>query len=112
MFYHLAMAATAEKTEKLCTKCKKNPKAGGENDSNPWCLECRAAYQRDRRETLDWRIERRGLVRGILAMREHVSNYFAGWSGRPFMGNEVSSIVDSLPGPTVAPEDLDEAQKP
>jgi PHP family Zn ribbon phosphoesterase len=96
--------ATAEVTEKLCTKCGKNPKAGGPKDTNPWCQECRTAYQRERSDTLEWRAERRGLIRGIQAMRLEMANYFRQWGGRPFMGAEVASTIDSLPGPSVAAE--------
>jgi hypothetical protein len=104
MFYHRLMA-TAEKIEqKICTKCKKNPKAGDENDTNPWCQPCRTAYQRERSETLEWRAERRGIIRGILAMRQAVGDHFRQWAGRPFMGAEVAALVDQLPGPAVADE--------
>ena len=91
-------------TEKMCSKCKKNPKAGGSDDKNPWCQECRSNYQRERNDTLEWRAERRGLIRGIQAMREHIASHFVQWAGRPFMGAEVASVVNSLPGPAVADE--------
>ena len=97
--------ATAETTDvKLCTKCKKNPKAGNADDKNPWCQECRTAYQRERNDTLEWRAERRGLLRGIQAFRVESANYFRSWGGRPFMGNEVAGLIDGLPGPAVADE--------
>ena len=99
------MAIADQVATKLCSKCKKNPKAGGPEDTNPWCQECRTRYQRERTESLEWRAERRGIIRGIQAMREHVANHFRQWSGRAFMGAEVGSVVDSLPGPAVAPED-------
>jgi len=104
MFYHQVMATT-EKAVKMCTKCGENPKAGGEADTNPWCQPCRTAYQRERAEGLEWRAERRGLLRGIQAMREAVAAYFSQWNGRPFMGAEVAAILSELPGPAVAPED-------
>jgi hypothetical protein len=96
--------ATVEKEVKLCTKCGENPKAGDEKDKNPWCLECRSEYQKRRYQALDWRAERRGLIRGIQAMRESLSTYFRA-SGRAFMGPEVASIIDALPGPGVESED-------
>ena len=107
MFYHSHMAEA-----KICTKCKKNPKAGGPDDANPWCNECRTAYQRERAETIEWRAERRGIIRGIQAMRDHVSKHFRQWGGRPFMGNEVSSVVDSLAGPQVADENAKKSDAP
>ena len=97
---------------KICTKCKKNPKAGGPDDANPWCNECRTAYQRERAETIEWRAERRGIIRGIQAMRDHVSKHFRQWGGRPFMGNEVSSVVESLAGPQVADENAKKSDAP
>ena len=104
MFYHQSMATT-EKAVKMCTKCGENPKAGGDADTNPWCQPCRTAYQRERNETVEWRAERRGIMRGVQAMREAASAYFAQWNGRPFMGAEVAAILSELPGPAVAPED-------
>ena len=41
----------------------------------------------------------------IQAMREAVAAYFSQWSGRPFMGAEITAVVAELPGPAVAPED-------
>lgn len=96
--------ATAEKEQKLCTKCGQNPKAGDANDTNPWCRECRNEYQNKRYKTLEWRSERRGLIRGIQAMREYMAEYFKR-SGRAFMGPEAASLIETLPGPQVAPED-------
>jgi hypothetical protein len=98
--------ATAEKPAvKLCTKCGVNPKAGDEKDRNPWCQDCRNEYQNDRNATKAWRDERRGIFRGIKAMREHIQRHFQQWNGRPFMGAEVAAIISELPGPEVAPED-------
>lgn len=69
-----------------------------------WCGPCRNAYQKDYRDGAEWRAERRGIVRGIQAMRVEIAAYFRQWGGRPFMGNEVAGVVDSLPGPAVADE--------
>ena len=89
---------------KFCSKCGVHPRADADS-SNPWCLECKAAYQAEYRASLDWRAERRGLIRGIQAMREEIARYFRQWSGaRPFMGPEIAQIVEGLPGPTVAEE--------
>lgn len=77
--------------------------------TNPWCSECHAAYVKDNRKGSEWRAERRGIIRGIQAMREAVGGHFRQWGGRPFMGNEVSSMVDSLPGPQVADENATKA---
>ncbi len=90
--------------EKLCSKCGVNPRMDPEG-TNPWCKDCQKKYNASAKVREDWRTERRGIVRGIQAMREHVSLYFRQYAGRPFMGNEVSSVTDSLPGPAVAPED-------
>ena len=96
--------ATAEKEPKLCTKCGKNPKAGDDKDTNPWCQPCRSEYQRTRYATQEWRHERRGIIRGVRAMREYLAAYFRG-TGRAYMGPEAASIIESLPGPDVASED-------
>ena len=98
-----AQAQTEVKT-KLCTKCGVNPKAGGDSDANPWCKECRSQYKREYDAGNDWRMERRGILRGINAMRQHAASYFAQWGGRPFMGAEVAACIESLPGPAVEPE--------
>lgn len=94
----------AEKLDvKMCSKCKVNPRAA-EDSTNPWCTKCLAEYMQKYRKDEEWRAERRGLVRGIKAMREEMSRYFRQWAGRPFMGGEVASVIDTLPGPAVAPE--------
>ena len=110
MFYNRSMAKSAEVAEsvKMCTKCRENPKAGDDADANPWCQPCRTEYQREHQKVLLWRAEHRGIIRGILAMREAVATHFRQWGGRPFMGAEVASVVDALPGPAVA----DESAKP
>lgn len=86
---------------KTCTKCKERPAVG----KDAYCAECRAQYQKDYRDTAEWRAERRGIIRGIQAMRESSAAFFAAWGGRPFMGAEVAQVVRELPGPPVAPED-------
>lgn len=96
--------ATAEKTEaKLCSKCKENPRAA-EDSSNPWCTKCLAEYMAEYRKKGEWRAERRGILRGIAAMKEAIAAHFVQWAGRPFMGAEVAGVVRSLPGPEVADE--------
>jgi len=95
------MAANRE----ICTKCKKNPRKEP-NGTNPWCAECRAEYMREYYATLPWRHERRGLLRGLAAMREYVANEFRRHTVRPFLGPEAAAFVMSLPGPPVASEDV------
>ena len=94
------MATPQQLPEKVCSKCKSVPAELGD----AWCRKCRNQYQKEYREAADWRAEKRGLIRGIQAMREYISAYFRQWGGRPFMGGEVSSVVDQLPGPAVADE--------
>jgi hypothetical protein len=94
---------TAEKEAKLCSKCKENPRTA-DDSTNPWCTKCLAEYMAEYRKKGEWRAERRGILRGIQAMREHVAAHFGQWAGRPFMGAEVISVVNSLPGPAVADE--------
>lgn len=71
----------------------------------PWCKEHRAEYLAEYEKSQEWRTERRGIIRGIQGMREELSRYFRQWAGRPFQGAEVSAVIDTLPGPAVAPED-------
>jgi hypothetical protein len=98
------MATAEEISAKICSKCEKDPASKGD----AWCKECRGKYQKEYRESLEWRAERRGIIRGIQGMREHVAAHFRQWGGRPFMGSEVGNVVDALPGPAVA----DESAKP
>jgi len=98
MFWH--MATSTDIGNKTCSKCEKEPAAKGD----AWCKDCRNQYQKEYRESAEWRAERRGIIRGIQAMRVEIANYFRSWGGRPFLGNEVASVVDSLPGPVVADE--------
>jgi hypothetical protein len=86
---------------KQCSRCKTKP--AGAKDA--YCTECRSEYNRERRENQDWRMERRGLLRGIEAMRQHIASHFRLWNNRPFMGAEAAALVESLPGPAVADED-------
>lgn len=90
---------------KLCTKCGKNPKSGDSTDANPWCKACRAEYQREYKQRENWRAERRGIVRGIAAMRESAASFFKGYGARAFMGNEAAAAIEQMAGPVVAPED-------
>jgi len=97
------------KSPDLCSKdgCE-NPRAQP-GSTMPWCKEHRAEYLKAYEKTQEWRDERRGIVRGIQAMREEIARYFRQWGGaRPFQGPEVASIVEGLPGPAVA----DESAKP
>ena len=89
----------ADIAEKACSKCGK-PREGKDR----YCKECRATYNQDYGARDEWQAERRGILRGILGMRQHAADYFRQWPGRPFMGAEVASVVDSLPGPAVADE--------
>lgn len=93
-------AKSQAETPKLCSKCGLMPT----RKDDAWCGPCRNAYQRDRLDGAEWRAERRGILRGIQAMREHIATHFGQWNGRPFMGAEVVSVVGSLPGPAVADE--------
>ena len=111
MFRHMATALpplsrTVEGPPKNCSKCKTATASAGD----AWCKDCRAKYQKEYRDSIEWRAERRGLIRGIQAMRESVVNYFRAYAGRPFLGNEVASVIGSLPGPEVASEDAAKTQ--
>jgi hypothetical protein len=105
MFWHMP---TAEETaaEKVCSKCKDANASKGD----AWCKECRSKYQKEYRDMLEWRAERRGLIRGILATKEDAAVYFGQYAGRPFMGAEVASILRALPGPAVADESASKTQ--
>lgn len=92
----------AKSDDGKCSKC------GADRDTTgypKWCKACRNKYQSEARESEDWRTERRGIIRGILAMREATANHFRQWGGRPFMGAEVAAIVAEIPGPQIADED-------
>ena len=98
MFRHMPTAE--EIAVRICSKCNKQPTS----KSDAWCKECRSAYQKEYREMLDWRAERRGIIRGIQAMKEDAAVHFIQYANRPFMGAEVAQILRSLPGPAVADE--------
>ena len=98
--------ATTEKSSGMCTKCGENPKVTGES----WCQPCRTEDARKRRESQEWRTERRGILRGMKAMRDEIARYFRQYGGRPFMGAEVAGAVEIIPGPAVAPEDAKQDQ--
>lgn len=102
--------ATAENLKvaevKLCTKCKNRPRAGGESDANPWCRECRAAYQREYRDGEAWRNQRMGIIRGVAAMRQELVVFFQQYSGVYMSGAEVAMKIQQSPGPGIAAEEL------
>jgi len=102
MVGHMATTAekAPEKATKICSKCGD----GTPPDYDVWCGKCRSKYAKERDALAEWRAERRGIIRGILAMREHIAAHFVQWGGRPFMAQEITSIVNSLPGPAVADE--------
>ena len=96
--------ATAEKqTVRICSKCKKNP-AADQDGTNPWCKDCRAAYQREYSASLEDRAERRGLRRGIDAMRDAAAANLKFYGGAHFSGIEAAALVKRMPGPIVEGE--------
>jgi hypothetical protein len=101
---------TTDQPAKLCTKCQERPRSGGESDANPWCKECRNAYQREYRDGQSWRDERRGIIRGIKGFRDGAAAHFKAWGNRIFNGAEVAFMLEQLPGPEVLPEDADKTK--
>ena len=101
--------ATAEKTKKelgLCSKdgCE-NPRADPDS-TFPWCKEHRAEYQRDGRARENWRHKRLRMIEAIRATKMELAAYFRGYQSAALMGNQVAQMIESHPGPAVAPEDV------
>ena len=86
----------------LCTKCGLRPKSGNSEDANPWCKECRAEYQREYKLRENWRAERRGILRGIQAMREVLAGHFRRFPSAAFTGAEIAHAAETIAGPPVA----------
>lgn len=103
-----ALPPLSRTTEKTCSKCKE---AQSDKD-DAWCKGCRSKYQQEYYAMSKWRNERRGILRGMQAMREAIAGYFRQYGGRPFMGAEVAAAVESMPGPQVAPEDAKASTSP
>lgn len=62
------IADAAEIAVKMCSKCKQNPRADADG-TNPWCLDCRADYQRAYNEGKAERLKDTGFSKGVEAMR-------------------------------------------
>ena len=95
-----AMAAAAKERKDLilCSKCGKNPRAD-QDGTNPWCLECRAEYQRSYNGLKIEMSESRGFCAGVTAMRHQVIAFFSQWPSAHFSGTEIAVKVQQMPGP-------------
>ena len=101
--------ATAEKSKKelgLCSKdgCE-NPRVNPDS-TFPWCKEHRDEYQATNRARENWRHERLGMIRAIAATKAELAAFFRGYQAAALMGNQVAQMIESHPGPAVAPEDV------
>ena len=85
-------------TAKLCTKCGTNPRAT-EAGNNPWCKECRAAYQKSYSDAKAKMTESRGFAAGVTAMRWALARRFESFGRGMFSGLEVADVIRKAPGP-------------
>lgn len=91
------MAATAE----LCSKCKKEPRADTDG-TNPWCLKCRADYQREYNATKEGRAEAKGFARGARAMQEAIAASAERMGSGNLTGYEIAEVVRQMDAPEPA----------
>jgi NADH pyrophosphatase NudC (nudix superfamily) len=92
------MAAPAKEI-KFCSKCGINQRAD-QNGTNPWCLECRSAYQSVYNQTIIDREKRKAFADGSTAMREALAALFAHWPTAYFSGTEIASKIQRAEAPT------------
>jgi hypothetical protein len=84
---------------RMCSKegCP-NPRADADN-SNPWCKEHRAEYQREYERTRLAKKERHGYAEGIRAMRELLASEFDQLGYSQFTAMECAILIRNAPGP-------------
>ena len=95
------MAAASKSEIKFCSKCGIHPRAD-QNGTNPWCLECRSAYQSVYNQTIIDREKKKAFADGIAAMRAAVAARFSHWPSAHFSGAEVVSQVQTMAAPEVS----------
>lgn len=88
----------------LCSKCGKNPRADADG-TNPWCKECRAAYQRDYEDRKMARKESRGFALGVQAMRADLARRFGELGFSSLEAWEVRDAILQAPAPQIPTED-------
>lgn len=89
--------ATAQ-TAQLCPKCGVNPRGEG-SETNPWCKECRAAYQREYEQNRLARKESKGFALGVQAMRDLLCEEFHKLGFSRFEAFEIRDIIRNCAGP-------------
>ncbi len=83
-------------TFERCPKCKLRPASPG---GNHWCNECRAAYQREYRETELKMAKNKGFYEGVSATKELLAKEFERFGSGSFSGDEIAQLIRQAPGP-------------
>ena len=85
-------------TAKICSKCNERPRYD-ESGSNPWCKECRAAYQKEYVAGLHKQNAQQSFARGVKAMREFVASEFDRLGLGQFNGMEAAEYIRGATAP-------------
>jgi hypothetical protein len=78
-------------TKKDCTE----PRAG----EKPWCKKHLAEYQREYMQSKEGRLEAKGFVAGVSAMREYLISQFSRFPTGSFLGVDVMKLIRGAKGP-------------
>ncbi|HXI42315.1 MAG TPA: hypothetical protein VNH83_20195 [Bryobacteraceae bacterium] len=82
----------------MCSKCEKNPRAD-QDSSNPWCLACRATYQRDYVKKIKSQTAEQAFARGVAATKALFAGEFSRLGIGQFTGFDVAALIQNAPGP-------------
>lgn len=81
-----------------CSKCGERPRAD-QAGSNPWCLECRAEYQREYVAKMKKQTAEQSFARGVAATKRIFITEFMRLGIGQFSGFEVATLINRAPGP-------------
>lgn len=90
--------ATASETVLMCSKCKEKPRAD-QKGTNPWCLDCRAEYQKNYVSSLKKQTAEQSFARGVAAMKRCLAAEFYRCGGS-FAAGEIVHLIMQAPGPS------------
>lgn len=82
----------------MCSKCGERPRADA-TSTNPWCLECKAEYQREYVAKLKKQNAEQAFARGVAGMKKVLAAEFDRLGSGSFDGYEIAALIRNAPGP-------------
>ncbi len=89
---------TATESPLMCSKCEKKPRADRDG-TNPWCLDCRAEYQREYSTKIKKQTAEQAFARGVAATKACFAAEFARLGIGQFTGFDAADLIQRAPGP-------------